>query len=166
MRSERAAKFQIMYHSIVRALIQRVSRAAVRFPEDAAAKQRSIAQGLVILLGVGQGDSEDAARKLAEKCARLRIFSNEQGKFDRSLLDVRGEALVVSQFTLFGDCRKGRRPDFTSAMPPNEAEPLYKVFVEALRSLGVRVETGEFGARMEVELVNQGPVTLWLDTNA
>lgn len=146
----------------MRAVIQRVSSASVRFP----GKENKIGRGLVIFLGVGSQDSEADARKLAEKCAQLRIFPNEEGKFDLSLLDVKGSALVVSQFTLFGDCRRGRRPDFTSAMAPEKAEPLYERFTQSLRCLGVPAETGEFGARMEVELVNDGPVTIWLDTAA
>lgn len=150
----------------MRALIQRVSRAAVRFPEAPALAARAIGKGLVILLGVGGSDDAAAAGRLAEKCAVLRVFPNEDGKFDRSVLDVGGSALVVSQFTLYGDCRKGRRPDFTAAMAPDKAEPVYRSFVEALRSRGLPVETGEFGAKMEVELANDGPVTLWVDTEA
>ena len=146
----------------MRALIQRVNRACARV----SGSERAIGRGAVILLAVGAGDDEAAARRLAGKCASLRIFPNEQGKFDLSLLDVGGEALVVSQFTLYGDCRRGRRPDFTQAMAPERAEPLYRAFVEALRSAGIAVKTGEFGAKMEVELVNDGPVTLWLDTRA
>ncbi|MBI3550507.1 MAG: D-tyrosyl-tRNA(Tyr) deacylase [Elusimicrobia bacterium] len=150
----------------MRVLIQRVRRAQVSFPEDAALKPRAIGAGLLILVGVGEKDDASAARRLAEKCAQLRIFPNDDGKFDKSLGDVRGSALVISQFTLFGDCRKGRRPDFTSAMAPASAEPLYRAFVGDLKSLGVPVETGEFGASMDVELVNHGPVTLWLDTES
>ncbi len=144
----------------MRALLQRVVRASVR----TAVETRSIERGLVIFLGVGSKDSELDAKKLADKSAQLRIFSNEQGKFDHSLLDVQGEALVVSQFTLYGDCRKGRRPDFAEAMAPREAERLYERFVDALRTLGVPVKTGAFGQHMEVELINDGPVTLWIDS--
>lgn len=144
----------------MRALVQRVVRASVR----CSGQERKIGRGLVIFLGVGSKDLEPDAQKLAEKCARLRIFSNEKGKFDCSLLDIQGSALTVSQFTLYGDCRKGRRPDFAAAMAPQQAKLLYERFVENLRGLGIRTETGEFGAHMEVELINDGPVTLWIDT--
>lgn len=145
----------------MRLLLQRVLRATVRLPGG---ELRSVGHGLVLLVGVGPSDDEAAAGRLAEKAANLRVFSNEQGKFDRSLLDVKGEALVVSQFTLFGDCSRGRRPDFTAAAPPAKAEPLYRAFARALERLGVPVKTGEFGAAMQVELVNDGPVTIWIDS--
>jgi D-tyrosyl-tRNA(Tyr) deacylase len=145
----------------MRLVLQRVSKAEVRI---AGREPAAIGPGLLVLLGVGPEDDEDAARRMAEKTANLRIFSNEEGRFDRSLLDVRGAALVVSQFTLYGDCRKGRRPDFTGAAAPDKAEPLYRAYVAELERLGVPVKTGEFGAKMEVELVNDGPVTLWLDS--
>ncbi len=119
----------------------------------------------MILLGCGNGDDEAKARRLAEKCASLRVFADESGKFSRSVLDVAGEALVVSQFTLYADCTRGRRPDFMGALPAPQAEPLYRAFVKALEAAGVPVKTGEFGAKMEVELVNEGPVTLWLDSS-
>jgi D-aminoacyl-tRNA deacylase len=146
----------------VRAVVQRVSEARVTVDGDRVAE---IDRGLVVLLGVARGDSEGNAERLAGKVARLRIFEDESGKFDRSLLDVRGEALVVSQFTLIADSRrqKGTRPDFSKAARPDVAEPLYERFCEALRELGVQVETGVFGARMHVELVNDGPVTIVLD---
>jgi D-tyrosyl-tRNA(Tyr) deacylase len=115
-------------------------------------------------VGVARGDEPGAAERLAGRIARLRIFENEDGRFDRSLVDVGGAALVVSQFTLLADTAKGNRPSFTDAAPPEEAEPLYERFCEALRALGVEVATGVFGARMEVELVNDGPVTIVLDT--
>ena len=115
-----------------------------------------------MLLGVARGDGASEAQRLAEKVARLRIFENDEGLFDRSLLDVGGEALVVSQFTLLADTAKGNRPSFGEAAPPEEAEPVYESFCEALRAQGVRVETGVFGARMAVELVNDGPVTIVL----
>ena len=115
-----------------------------------------------MLLGVGRGDSAAEAESLADKVARLRIFESHAGRFDRSLLDVGGAALVVSQFTLLADTAKGNRPSFTDAAPPEEAEPLYERFCQALRELGVEVGTGVFGARMEVELVNDGPVTIVL----
>jgi len=115
------------------------------------------------LLGIAAGDDEARVVRLAEKIARLRIFQNDEGKFDRSLLDVRGAVLVVSQFTLIGDTAKGNRPSFSHAARPEVAEPLYEQFCGALRELGVAVETGVFGARMDVELVNDGPVTIVLD---
>ena len=116
-----------------------------------------------MLIGVARGDDAAAAERLAGRVARLRIFENEEGRFDRSLLDVGGAALVVSQFTLLADTAKGNRPSFTGATPPEEAEPLYERFCGELRSLGLEVATGVFGARMEVELVNDGPVTIILD---
>jgi D-tyrosyl-tRNA(Tyr) deacylase len=122
-----------------------------------------IGAGLCILLGVGRDDTIEVAERLAEKTGRLRIFENDEGKFDRSLLDVGGEALVVSQFTLIADTEKGNRPSFSAAAPPEDAEPLYTSFCAALRSLGVQVEAGVFGARMVVELANDGPVTIVLD---
>jgi D-tyrosyl-tRNA(Tyr) deacylase len=137
----------------MRAVIQRVSRAS-------STPGGSIGPGLCVLLGVAEGDDEAAAVRLAEKSARLRIFENDEGKFDRSLLDTGGEALVVSQFTLLADTEKGNRPSFSSAARPDVAEPLYERFVQALRELGIHVETGAFGARMAVELVNDGPVTI------
>jgi D-tyrosyl-tRNA(Tyr) deacylase len=123
----------------------------------------SIGPGLCILLGVAPGDDDAIATRLAEKVARLRVFANDDGRFDRSLLDVGGAALVVSQFTLLADTSKGMRPSFTGAAPPEHAEPLYERFAGALRELGVEVATGVFGARMQVELVNDGPVTIVLD---
>jgi D-aminoacyl-tRNA deacylase len=143
----------------MRAVVQRVSRAS-------SSPGGSIGAGLCILLGVGTGDDEAGAVRLAEKVARLRIFENEEGKFDRSLLDTGGAALVVSQFTLLADTAKGNRPSFSAAAPPEQAEPLYERFAGALRALGVEVATGVFGARMAVELTNDGPVTIVLDTEA
>jgi D-tyrosyl-tRNA(Tyr) deacylase len=134
-------------------VIQRVARAS-------STPGGAIGPGLCVLLGVAAGDDEAEAVRLAEKTARLRIFENDEGKFDRSLLDTGGEALVVSQFTLLADLAKGNRPSFSGAAPPEVAEPLYERFVQALRELGVHVETGVFGARMAVELVNDGPVTI------
>ena len=121
-----------------------------------------IGQGLCVLLGVSREDGEDEAARLADNVAKLRIFENEDGRFDRSLLDVGGEALVVSQFTLIADTAKGNRPSFSEAAAPEAAEQLYESFCAALREAGVRVETGRFGARMAVELVNDGPVTIVL----
>jgi D-aminoacyl-tRNA deacylase len=122
-----------------------------------------IGPGLVMLLGVQRGDGEADVDRLAGKAARLRIFEDDAGKFDRSLLDVRGAALAVSQFTLIADTGKGNRPSFTAAAPPEEAEPLYDRFCEALAAAGVQVERGIFGARMAVSLVNDGPVTIILE---
>jgi D-tyrosyl-tRNA(Tyr) deacylase len=140
----------------VRAVIQRVSRAG-------ASPGGSIGPGLLILLGVAAGDDEQAAAALAAKVAKLRIFENEHGKFDRSLLDVGDAALVVSQFTLIADTAKGNRPSFSHAAAPERAEALYERFCAALRELGVAVQTGVFGARMQVSLVNDGPVTILLE---
>jgi D-tyrosyl-tRNA(Tyr) deacylase len=139
----------------VRAVVQRVARASVT-------PGGSIGAGVCLLLGIAGGDSEEAVVRLAGKVARLRIFENDEGKFDRSLLDTGGAALVVSQFTLIADTAKGNRPSFAAAARPEAAEPLYARFCEALRELGVQVETGVFGAKMRVELVNDGPVTIVL----
>ena len=143
----------------MKAVVQRVSEARVRVGERLAGE---IGSGLCVLLGVARGDEQADAERLAGKVARLRIFENDDGRFDRSLLEIGGEALVVSQFTLLGDVSKGQRPSFTAAAPPEEAEPLYEAFCAALCELGVEVQTGEFGARMAVELVNDGPVTILL----
>jgi D-aminoacyl-tRNA deacylase len=140
----------------LRAVVQRVARAVVR-PGGA------IGAGLVVLLGVADRDTEAEADRLAGRVARLRIFEGDDGKFDRSLLDTGGDALVVSQFTLIADTAKGNRPSFSHAARPEKAEPLYEHFCAALRALEVPVDTGVFGARMEVELVNDGPVTIVLD---
>ena len=139
----------------MRAVLQRVAHASVT-------PGGSIGPGLCILLGVADGDTEADARRLAEKAAKLRVFENEDGKFDRALLDTGGAALVVSQFTLIADTAKGNRPSFSGAARPEEAEPLYETFCAALRELGVQVETGVFGARMTVALENDGPVTIVL----
>ena len=144
----------------MRAVVQRVSAARVRVDGEV---RGEIGPGLAVLLGVARGDDEAAAARLAGRVARLRIFENEEGKFDRSLLDVGGAALAVSQFTLIADTAKGNRPSFSDAARPEQAEPLYEAFCTALRALGVPVERGVFGARMEVELVNDGPVTIVLD---
>jgi D-tyrosyl-tRNA(Tyr) deacylase len=144
----------------VKAVVQRVSRASVRMGEEPAGE---IGAGLCVLLGVARGDGPEEASRLAGKVARLRIFEDDQGRFDRSLLDTGGEALVVSQFTLLADTAKGNRPSFTAAAAPEEAEPLYEAFCDELRRLGAGVATGVFGARMEVELVNDGPVTIALE---
>jgi len=145
----------------MRAVLQRVSRARVLVEGRATGE---IGAGLVVLLGVGQGDTSAAAAYLAEKTAQLRIFNDAQGKLNISLLESGGAALVVSQFTLYGDVSRGRRPGFDRAAPPAEAKQLYEEYVRCLRATGVRVETGVFQAHMEVELVNDGPVTLLLES--
>jgi D-tyrosyl-tRNA(Tyr) deacylase len=146
----------------MRAVVQRVSRAAVRVDGEVVG---ACGRGLLVLVGAGHADTSETAVRLAGKVARLRIFENDEGRFDRSLLDVDGEALVVSQFTVLANSKrqKGTRPSFSDAARPEVAEPLIERFVEALRAEGVHVETGVFGARMEVELVNDGPVTLILE---
>jgi D-tyrosyl-tRNA(Tyr) deacylase len=140
----------------MRAVVQRVARASVE-------PGGSIDTGLCVLLGIAEGDDESTAIRLAEKVARLRVFENDEGRFDRSVLDTGRAALVVSQFTLIADTAKGNRPSFAGAARPELAEPLYLRFADALRELGVHVETGVFGTRMAVELVNDGPVTIVLD---
>lgn len=145
----------------MRAVVQRVSSARVEVDGEVTG---SIGRGLLVLLGVGQGDTEKQAAWLAEKIAGLRIFEDEAGKMNLSVEEVGGGVLVVSQFTLLADCRKGRRPSFTEAAPPEVAERLYQEFVRRVRECGVRVETGVFQAKMRVHLVNEGPVTIWLDT--
>jgi D-tyrosyl-tRNA(Tyr) deacylase len=144
----------------MRAVCQRVREARVRVDGEVAGE---IGPGLCVLVGVARGDGEEAAVRLAGKLARLRVFPDEDGRFDRSLLDTGGAALVVSQFTLVADTAKGNRPSFAEAAPPEEAEPLYERICAELRTLGVPVAQGVFGARMEVELVNDGPVTIVLD---
>jgi len=144
----------------MRLLIQRVSKASVTVDQQTISK---IGKGLLILLGVGHGDGEEQAAFLAEKTANLRIFEDEKGKTNLSVLDVKGEAIVVSQFTLYADARKGRRPSFTDAALPEVAAPLVERFVELLRSHGVPTQTGQFGKHMEVEIHNDGPVTIWLE---
>ncbi len=144
----------------MRAVVQRVREARV---DVAGENVGAIGRGLCVLLGVAGTDGADAAVRLAGRVARLRIFENEDGKFDRSLVDVRGEALVVSQFTLIANTAKGNRPSFTEAARPEQAEPLYERFCGALEAEGVRVARGVFGARMAVELVNDGPVTIVLE---
>jgi D-aminoacyl-tRNA deacylase len=145
----------------VRALIQRTSRAQVRVGDETVGE---VGAGLVVLLGVGPEDDEATADTLARRVTELRIFDDADGRTNLSLLDVGGAVLVVSQFTLYADTRRGRRPGFTGAAAPDLAERLYLRFAAALRELGVEVATGRFGAVMAVELVNDGPFTIWLDT--
>ena len=143
----------------MRAVVQRVRDASVSVGDDTVA---SIGLGIVVLLGIAVGDTAVAVEQLAGKVARLRIFENEDGRFDRSLLDVHGEALVVSQFTLIADTRKGNRPSFTGAAPPELAQPLYERFCEQLAATGISVRRGVFGAKMALSLTNDGPVTIVL----
>ena len=145
----------------MRVVCQRVSEARVRVAGEIVGE---IAEGLVILLGVGRGDDGEQVDRLAAKVARLRVFPDAEGRFDRSLLDTGGAALVVSQFTLLADTAKGNRPGFAAAAPPEEAEPVYERFCEQLEALGLPVGRGVFGARMALELVNDGPVTIILDS--
>jgi D-tyrosyl-tRNA(Tyr) deacylase len=145
----------------MRAVLQRVLRARVLVGDEVVG---AIERGLLVLLGVAPTDTEEDGRRLADKIIALRIFADETDKMNRSVADVQGSVLVVSQFTLFGDCRKGRRPSFVGAAGPEIAVPLYEAFVNAVKAQGVPVATGRFGAMMQVELVNDGPVTLILDT--
>lgn len=146
----------------MRAVVQRVSRARVIVDGNVTGE---IGHGTVVLLGIGRDDTSAVATNMAEKISNLRIFEDEQRKMNRSLLDVNGSVLVVSQFTLYGDARGQRRPSFVAAAPAEQAKNLYEDFAEALRSLGVTVATGIFGAMMSVELVNEGPVTILLDSD-
>lgn len=144
----------------MRVVVQRVSRASVTVEGKVVG---SIGRGLLALVGVADGDTETEARRLGQKCAEMRIFPDQGGRFNLSLLDVAGEALVVSQFTLLADVRRGRRPSFAAAAAPEVAEPLVAAFESAMQEAGARVQTGRFGARMQVELVNDGPVTIVID---
>jgi len=146
----------------MRAVVQRVSHARVIVDGSVTGE---IANGLVVLLGVGRDDTSAVATGMAEKISNLRIFEDDHRKMNRSLLDVKGSALVVSQFTLYGDARGQRRPSFVAAAPLDQAKKLYEEFSEALRTLGIDVATGIFGAMMSVELVNEGPVTILLDSD-
>lgn len=146
----------------MRAVIQRVTRASVSVAGE---EIGAITRGLMVLLGAGQGDQDADLYYILDKTLNLRIFSDDQGKMNLSLLDVSGELLVVSQFTLYGDCRKGRRPGFTGAMAPEPAEQMYERFVAEARQRGITVATGRFGADMSVSLINDGPVTIVLDSS-
>lgn len=152
-----AAHFHIM-----RVLLQRVQLGSVSVQGKTIAQ---IGPGLVLLLGIGHQDSETQARYLVDKIANLRIFEDQEGKMNRSILDTAGEAIVVSQFTLYADTRKGRRPSFTEAAAPDQAEQLVQTFAALLSDRGVATQTGQFGAHMQVHIVNDGPVTIWLETN-
>ena len=145
----------------MRAVVQRVSRASVVSTDETVG---AIGVGLLVLLGVTHGDTPERAQWLAEKVVGLRIFNDADGKMNRDLLEVGGAMLIVSQFTLYGDCRKGKRPSFIDAAPPGVAIPLYETFIDSVKALGVPVATGRFGADMKVELVNDGPVTLIVDS--
>lgn len=144
----------------MRVLVQRVSRASVTVDGKIKGK---IGKGILIFLGVGHSDTENESRFLAEKCVNLRIFEDNAGKMNLSLLDIKGAALVISQFTLYGDASKGRRPDFTAAARPEKAIPLYEHFLCEIRKFGVPCEAGVFGAEMQVELINDGPVTIFIE---
>ncbi len=146
----------------MRAVVQRVKRAEVRVGGDVMGR---IGYGFVVLLGVGKEDTEATGEALAEKIANLRVFDDDEGRMNRSIVETGGQALCVSQFTLYGDCRKGRRPSYDQAAVPDRALLLYESFVESLRRQGIPTETGRFRAMMEVELVNDGPVTLLLDSD-
>jgi D-aminoacyl-tRNA deacylase len=145
----------------LRVVLQRVARAAVRVDGETTG---AIERGALLLVAVASGDEGAAASRMAQKCAELRIFPDAEGRFDRSLVDIKGEVLVVSQFTLLADTRRGRRPSFSDAAPPEVAAPIVDAFVQSLRGHGLRVAEGRFGAKMEVELVNDGPVTIVLDS--
>lgn len=145
----------------MRALLQRVKESHVAIDGKVVS---SVGKGLLVLLGVTHGDTEEGCRSLVNKITNLRIFEDEAGKMNLSLLDIKGSALVVSQFTLYADCRKGRRPSFTDAASPEKAKALYDSFIQEFQKTGLSVKTGEFQARMDVSLVNSGPVTIMLDT--
>jgi D-tyrosyl-tRNA(Tyr) deacylase len=146
----------------MRIVLQRVSRASVTVDGETVGE---IGSGLLLLVGVAEGDTEEEAKRLAIKCAEMRVFSDGEGRFNLSLLDTGGAALVVSQFTLLADVRRGRRPSFAEAAPPQIAEPVVAAFVHTMRDAGVSVETGRFGASMRVALVNEGPVTIVVDSD-
>ncbi|ADL12259.1 D-aminoacyl-tRNA deacylase [Acetohalobium arabaticum] len=146
----------------MRAIVQRVEDAAVRVENEVIA---DIDQGLLVFLGIKDGDTEEDISYLIDKIVNLRIFSNQKGKMDLSVKDLDLEVLVVPQFTLYGDCRSGKRPDFTAAASPKEAKELFKKFIDEIKETSIEVGTGEFGAMMEVDFINDGPVTIMLDSN-
>ena len=148
----------------MRACIQRVQSASVTLPQEGNRVVGEIGTGLLVLLGVGTSDTENESALLARKCSELRIFEDENGKMNLSLADVGGSMLVVSQFTLYADCQRGRRPSFTNAAPPESADRLYQHFVDEIRQREIPVAVGAFRSEMHVRLVNDGPVTIWLDT--
>jgi D-aminoacyl-tRNA deacylase len=158
---DRASRTQHLVSNFMRAVVQRVSQAQVVVAGEIVGR---IDRGLLVLLGVATGDTDEDARQLAQKIVELRIFNDDEGKMNRSLAEAGGALLVVSQFTLLGDCRKGRRPSFIDAAPPEEAQRLYRLFVDAASAQGIRVETGRFREHMDVSLTNDGPVTLMLDS--
>jgi D-tyrosyl-tRNA(Tyr) deacylase len=149
----------------MRVCIQRVLSASVTLPQEENRLAGEIGLGLVVLLGVGTDDSENEAVLLAKKCSELRIFEDENGKMNRSITDVGGSMLIVSQFTLYADCRHGRRPGFTAAAPPDLADKLYQRFVEEIRQRAIVIATGVFRTEMHVHLINDGPVTIWIDSS-
>ena len=144
----------------MKALVQRVKEASVIINSE---QYSGISEGLLVFLGIEKGDSKDNAENLARKLSVLRIFEDEQGKMNKSILDIQGEMLVVSQFTLCGDCKKGTRPSFDKSAPPEIAEPLYEIFVNNVKELNIPVQTGKFRAMMEVKLINDGPVTFMIE---
>ena len=146
----------------MKAVLQRVKKGSVTINNS---ELRSISNGLVVLLGITHGDKEKESIYLAEKAANLRIFEDSEGKMNKSLIDIGGEMLIISQFTLYADCKKGKRPSFTFAAKPDIAIPLYENFIEKIKSLGINVQTGEFGADMLVSIDNDGPVTIVIDTS-
>ncbi len=146
----------------MRVVLQRVKKAHVDVEGNTIGE---IQQGLLLFVGLTHTDQEDVVRKVAKKCVELRIFEDEAGKMNKSIMDIQGEILSISQFTLYGDCRKGRRPSFVDAAPKDIANPLYNLFNEVLRSYNIHVETGEFGADMKVTLLNDGPITMLLDSD-
>lgn len=157
------------FGAAMKLVIQRVRRGTVTVFDSGSGAPRlteEIGRGLVILVGFRVGDRMDAVAKMARKVLELRIFEDEAGKMNRSVIDISGAVLAVSQFTLYGDTRRGRRPSFTGALPPAEAEPMYRRFVQLLSGSGLRTASGEFGAKMEVEIINDGPVTIILDDDA
>jgi D-tyrosyl-tRNA(Tyr) deacylase len=164
--NQRAMKRFELECGVMRAMVQRVTKAEVRVR---GMLKGQIGAGLLVMAAVGSGDTAEVGAKVAERIVNLRVFDNEAGKMDRSLLDVRGDILCVSEFTLYGDCRHGRRPSYVAAASPADAQPLFEAFVDSLRTLvsayGGKIETGEFQAMMEVEAVNDGPVTLLLDSD-